>query len=221
MILLVLRILLTGGFLYFLTLATTDASANLDQDVVNAGRFALAIVIGFAAALTWAPLLGESIAGPVTGLMTDGSVSEDNSWWIRLAKRWEARGWRRGTRWVCFLEGVRQPNLPAAFILGMHNSRPGSWLERAFAREVWRFNNIANCLEAHAILTLRHDEEPSLHPVPEVNLALWANLREPAGEPQIIPVPPAPPPPPLRRNSQIQLFFGAEASANELAEEKG
>jgi hypothetical protein len=221
MILLLLRILLTGAFLYLLGLAARDSSANLDQDVLNAGRFALAIAIGFAAALTWAPLLGESIAGPVTGLMTDGSVSDDNSWLIRLARQWEARGRRRGTVFLCFLEGVRRPNLPAAFVLGMHNALPGSWLEKMFALEVWRFNNIANSLKAHEILTLRHDHELSLHPVPEVNLALWANLREPAPEPENIPVPPAGPPPPLQRNSRIHLFAGADTPPPEVVEDKG
>ncbi len=215
MILLTLRIVLTGAFLVLLRQAADESSANLEQDVVNAGRFALAIVTGFAAALTWAPLLGESIAGPVTGLMTDGSVSEDNPWAVRLAKKWAARGWRKRASCLCFLEGVRRPNLPAAFVIGMHQARPGSWLERAFAREVWRFNSVANAMEAHAILTLRHDEPPPPHPSPEINLALLANLREPPPEAEIMPVPPAPPPPPLRRNPQIRLFAGAEAQRDE------
>jgi len=211
MILLLLRIFLTGAFFYFLRLAASEASTNLEQDVVNAGRFALAISLGFAAAVTWAPVFGQTIAGPVTGLMTDGSVSEDNSWFIRLAKRCEARGRRGLTAFLCFIEGVRRPNLPAAFVLGLHNARPGSWLEKVFAREVWQFNSVINALEAHKILALRHDERPQLHPVPEVNLALLANLREPHPEPEILPVPVAPPRPQLQRNHRIRLFAGADS----------
>lgn len=210
MILLALRIFLTGAFLYYLRLAASEAEADLNQDVVNAGRFAMAIITGFAAALTWAPVFGESVAGPVTGLMTDGAVSEDNSWWVRLAKRFEARGWRRRATLICFLEGVRRPNLPAAFVIGMHNARPGSWVERAFAREVWQFNSVANAIVAHAILTLRHDEMPQAHPSPEVNLALMANLREPAPEPEIVALPPAPPAPVLQRNPRIRIFAAAD-----------
>ena len=86
-----LRIFFTGAFVWLLWSASTEASANLEADVANAGRFALAIVVGFVAALTWAPLIGESIAGPVTGLMTDGSVSNDNPRLVRWAKRSEAR----------------------------------------------------------------------------------------------------------------------------------
>jgi hypothetical protein len=210
MLLLFLRILLTGGFVYCLWSASHEASANLNQDVVNAGRFALAIIIGFGAAFTWAPLLGETIAGPVTGLMTDGSVSEHNSWLVRAIRRCEARGWRRLTVCLCFIEGVRRPRLPAAFVIGMHNARPGSWIEKAFAREVWRFSNLTNCIRAHDVLALRHDARPDVHPVPEVSLALLAHLREPRADAEIIPVPPAPAPPPLHRRSSIRLFAGAD-----------
>jgi hypothetical protein len=212
MILLILRVVLTGAFFYFLRLAASESSANLEQDVVNAGRFALAISFGIAAGLTWAPVFGETIAGPVTGLMTDGSVSEDNSWVIRLAKRFEAQGRHGWTVLLCFLEGVRRPNLPAAFVLGMHNARPGSWFEKVFAREVWKFNSVVNALEAHEVLALRHDERPSMHPVPEVNLALLASLREPPPEPQIVPLPPSEPRPTLKRNHRIRLFAGAESN---------
>lgn len=215
MVLLILRIVLTGAFFYFLKLAASESSANLEQDVVNAGRFALAISFGFAAALTWAPVFGESIAGPVTGLMTDGSVSEDNSWVIRRAKRFAAQGRRGWVVLLCFLEGVRRPNLPASFVLGMHNARPGSWFEKVFAREVWKFNSVVNALEAHEVLALRHDERPSMHPVPEVNLSLLASLREPPPEPQIVPVPPSAPRPALKRNHRIRLFAGAEARSED------
>lgn len=210
MILVVLRVVLTAAFVLLLHLASVEASANLNNDVTNAGWFALAVVVGFAASLTWAPLLGEVVAGPVTGLMKDGSPSDGNSWLIGFIRRCEARGWRRLTVGLAFTEGVLRPNLPAAFIIGMHNARPCSWLERVFAQEVWTFNHVGNCVRAHDVLALRHDRRPAVHPVPEVNLALMAHLRVPPRAAEILPVPPAPPMPPLKRRRSIRLFPKAD-----------
>jgi hypothetical protein len=209
MLLLLLRVLLSGAFVWLLWSASTEASANLSADVVNAGRFALAIVVGFGAALTWAPVLGEEIAGPVTGLMGDGNVAQINFRLVRWAKHCQTRGWRRLALLLAFVEGVRRPNLPAAFVIGLRCARPGSWLELAFAREVWRFNNVANCVRAFDILVLHHDRRPRAHPVPEVNLALLAHTRPVPPPAEVLPVPSAPPPPPLERNERIRLFAGA------------
>lgn len=210
MVLFLLRVVLTSAFVLLLHRASEESSANLNNDITNAGWFALAVVSGFAASLTWAPLLGEMVAGPITGLMKDGAPSEDNSWLISLTRRCEARGWRRLTVMLAFVEGVLRPNLPAAFVIGMSNARPCSWTERAFAGAVWSFNHVGNCVRAHDILALRHDRRPRAHPVPEVNLALLAHLRVPPPEPEVVSLPPAPPPPPLRRRNSIRLFSGAE-----------
>lgn len=148
MILLLLRIVLSGAFVWLLREASTEASANLDADVVNAGRFALAIFVGVGAALTWAPVLGEQIAGPMTGLTTEGTVTDRNLRLVRLAKRCQTRGWRRLAMLLAFVEGIRRPKLPSAFVIGMNCAGPGTWLELAFAREVWRFNNVANRVRA-------------------------------------------------------------------------
>jgi hypothetical protein len=212
-----LRIIFTGAFVWLLWSAANEASANLDADVANAGRFALAIVVGFVAALTWAPLVGDTVAGPATGLMTDGSVSDDNPRLVRWAKRSEARGRRGLAVLLAFLEGVRRPRLPAAFVIGMNNARPGSWLEYVFAREVWRFNSVVNCLRAYDIMVLHHDRRPPMHSVPEVNLALMANLRQPPAEAEILPLPAAPPPPPLQRNQRIKLFADEPPDATDPA----
>lgn len=207
--LVLLRVILTLLFIGLLGQSARESTGNLDDDVTNAGWFALCIVVGMAASLTWAPVLGRAIAGPMTGIMTDGSVSEDRTRLIRFARRCEARGWRRLAVAAAFAEGVRHPNLPAAFVVGMNNARPGSWLEKAFAREVWRFNNITNCVRAHAILLERHHLDPGPHEQAEVNLALTAHLREPAPTPDPLPVPTAAPAPPPRRNPRIRLFQGA------------
>lgn len=207
--LLILRILFTGLFVGMLAHAAAAAHANQANDLGNAGNFAAAVILGIAASATWAPVLGEAVAGPMTGTLTGGSVSQDTTRLIRWTRRLEVRGWRRTVVFLAFVEGVRHPLLPAAFVIGMNNSRPGTWLERVFSLEVYRFNNVANCVRAHDILKLRHDVDPGLHREAEVNLSIRAHLREPRPEPAILPVPEAPPPPPLQRNSRIRLFATA------------
>lgn len=207
---LVLRILLTGAFIVLLKSAATESSANLDADVINAGRFALAIVVGFVASATWAPLFGTFVSGPVTGMLTDGTVSDENPRLVRWARDMALRGHRRVAVVLAFVEGVRHPHMPAAFVIGMDHSPSGSWLQNCFAREVWRFNNVVNCLRAYYIMKSYTHREPPWHGVPEINLALIANLRPPQEPAEILPVPPAPPPPPLKRNERIKLFKGAD-----------
>lgn len=207
------RVFFTCLFLWLLARAGREASANLNDDVNNAGLFALAVVVGIAAGATWAPVLGRAVAGPMTGLMTDGTVSEDRTWLIRFARRCEARGSCRMAVLAAFAEGVRHPNLPAAFVVGMNNARPGSWLERAFAREVWKFNHVANCVKAHEILRTRHNEDPGTHEQAEVNLSLMSHLKEPLPELEPLAVPAAPPAPLPKRNARIRLFgSGADKS---------
>ena len=213
--LLLFRFLFTGLFVGLLAHAAYAAHTNSANDVGNAGNFALAVILGIAASATWAPVLGEVVAGPMTGTLTDGSVSQDTTLLIRWTRRLEMKGWRRIVVFLAFVEGVRHPRLPAAFVIGMNQSRPGSWLERVFSREVYRFNNVANCVRAHDILKLRHDVDPGPHREVEVNLALRAHVREPRPEPSILPVPEAPPPPPLQRNSRIRLFAAAFAGTTE------
>lgn len=204
------RIFFTLLFLGLLGMTARKSSANLNDDVTNAGYFALCIIVGLAASMTWAPVLGRLVAGPLTGTMTDGSVSEDRTWLIRFARRSEARGRRRTALAAAFFEAVRFPDLPAAYVIGLNNAAPGSFLERVFAREVWKFNNIVNCIRAHQVLRLRHNVDPGAHEVPEVNLALLAHVREPSPDPGTLPIPEAPPQPLPGRNARIRLFDGAD-----------
>jgi len=123
--------------------------------------------------------------------------------------RWvEARGWRRLTVCLCFLEGVHHPDQPAAFLMGLHNARPGSWLERVFAWEVFRFDNAQHCLEALRVLR-RHGVNPRLHRNPEIARALLALDREIRPESGMLPLPSAENPASLKRNPGIRLFGGA------------
>jgi hypothetical protein len=115
---------------------------------------------------------------------------------------------------LCFLEGVRHPRLPAQFVIGMNHARPGSWLEKVFAREVYKFSNVANAAKAREILRVRHNADPGPHARIEVNLALLADERVPRPEVGVVTVPAAPPPPPLTRNESIRLFSKPEPKAS-------
>jgi hypothetical protein len=63
---------------------------------------------------------------------------------------------------------VRHPWRPAPFVIGMKNARPGSWLEHVYAREVYRFTNVDNCVRAYQVLR-RHGRTPGPHARDEVN----------------------------------------------------
>jgi hypothetical protein len=79
-------------------------------------------------------------------------------------------------------------------------------LEKCFAREVFKFNNIQNCLHAYRILTERHGITPPLHSAAEVNLAILNLTRERPLEPAPykLDVPAEKPKP--ARNQRIKLF---------------
>ena len=204
------RVFLTGGFLWLLGELGRAGPASVDTDITQAGYFAAAVVVGLAAACTWAPLIGRAVADPITGMMTDGSVYSTkggaNRWILWAVERRH----RRLALTLCFLQGVRTPHQPAPMVIGMEQARAGSWLEKIFAREVWRFSNVHHCLRAYDFLRYRHQEEPGSHPHSEINLALMARLREPRPALEPLAVPPAPPPPPLVRRPSIRLFRGAE-----------
>ena len=55
--LVILRIILTTAFVLLLRDASEESSANLNNDVLNAGRFALAVVAGFAGLQVFAAIL--------------------------------------------------------------------------------------------------------------------------------------------------------------------
>jgi hypothetical protein len=80
-----------------------------------------------------------------------------------------------------------------------------------FAKEVFRFNNVANCVRAHDILKLRHDIDPGPHLQPEVNLQIMAHVRETRPEMPLIKLGVSAPRPALVRNQRIKLFATVEA----------
>src|SRR5262245_24059034 len=119
-----LRVILTGVFLWFIWRAREGARENLADDLGNAWNFALVVISGMAASVTWAPWLGARVADPVSGMLTDGSVLDESNRVLRLIHWCERRRWKRLTVVLCFVEGIRHPKLPAQFVIGMNHARP-------------------------------------------------------------------------------------------------
>jgi hypothetical protein len=207
------RLLFTAGLIYGVYEASQNAHrAPETGDLANAFWVAWCVIMGLFAAIAWAPLIGSKVVEPLTGMMTDGHYIERKNWLMRLVRWLEGRRRRRLVRWLCFLEGVRHPWLPDQFITGLNHARPGSWLERVFAREVYRFNNIKNCLQAYEVLR-RHGVTPPAHANAEVNVVLMSLDRavKPASRPMPVP---AAAEPPLKRNPRIRLFASPPEAAD-------
>ncbi len=206
MILLVLRLLFGAGLAYgFVKVLQNEQTAPQTGDLTNAFYLALCVILAVANAVVWAPVLGEAISEPLTGVMTKSTYVDRKNHLLCFIHWLENRGLRRWTLFFCFLEGIRCPDRPAAFVIGLHNARPGSWLEKTYALQLFRFDNAQNCMQAYEALR-RHRIDPRPHHNPEVNMFLLTLDREVRAAPEPICVPPAPPAPPPKRNRRIQLF---------------
>lgn len=199
-----LRTVLTVALVYGLLQAAKNASENPQSgDLTNAFWLAYCVVVGIFAAITWAPVLGSRIADPLTGILTDSTYVERPNGLMRLIRWLESRSSRFLVRWLCVVEGIRHPWLPAQFITGLNHARPGSWLELAFAREVYRFNNVQHCMQAFRVLR-RRGKKPHPHPNTEINLVLMSLEKAAKPDTPVLPVP-ASSAPPLKRNLRIKL----------------
>ena len=204
--LVILRIFFTGLFLYCVVQARDNAQNNLVAgDLENAFWVGSGVIVAIACAIVWAPYLGGKVADPLTGGMVNSTLRERKNLLLLLI-RWLDKKEKNPAfiRWLCFLEGVRAPWLPTAFNLGLKYAKPGSWLEKVYAHELFKFNNAENCMRAFAALQ-RHGIDPRPHQNPDVNAVLLSLERGPAPEPDILPVPPAPPPAPVKRNDRIRI----------------
>jgi hypothetical protein len=212
--LIILRIVFALGLVYFIGKVQENARLNPENvDLINAGYLAVCVFMAILNAIVWAPFLGGKISDPITDALTTGTAIDQRNQVLRLIYWLQQRGHRRLTLCFCFLEGIRRPSFPGAFVIGFKNTRRGSWLEKIFAREVFRFSNTQNCLLAYEALK-RHGVQPGPHPSPEVNLLLLALYKPAKPEPEIVNVPSAPQKMPLRRNPRIRLFEAAEPTPN-------
>jgi hypothetical protein len=202
----ILRILFTGAFIYCVIQARDNARTNLASGDMDAAFWVGAgVIVAILCAVVWAPLLGEKVADPISGGLVNSDPIDRRNRLMRLIRWLEAKEKAPGLiRWLCFVEGVRRPWLPTAFKIGLGHSKPGSWLEKVYARELFRFNNVENCLTAFSVLQQR-GIDPRPHPNPDVNAVLMAAERGAAPEPNAVFMAPAPPPVTLKRNERIRI----------------
>ena len=209
--LVILRIVFGLCMIYVVRQAWDNGRGNLEAgDLMNAYWTAIGVITAIANAVVWAPYIGDKIAGPITGTITKSTYVERHNYLLRLIYWTQDRGFRRLTAWLCFLEGIHHPIRPTAFVIGMQNARPGSWLEKVYAKEVFKFDNAQHCIQASQVLE-RHGLDPGRHHNVEVNLVLLSLEHEVKPEPARVRAAPAPPPPALKRNKQIRLFEKREA----------
>jgi hypothetical protein len=214
--LVILRIIFTSALVYTFNQAWKAGGVDRPYDDMTGSVFLIvAVFLGIACACVWAPYFGAKVADPLTGGLVQSPHMERSRLVLKLIRWAESRKLRRLALLLCFIEGVRYPWLPSAFLMGLKNARAGSWLEKIFAREVYRFNNIQNCLLASQILE-RHGVQVRSHEHTEVNLALNALDRDPRPEAPILAIPPADPPPAPKRNFRIELgVSGKDSNPND------
>ncbi|MBI4658147.1 MAG: hypothetical protein HY735_04725 [Verrucomicrobia bacterium] len=204
--LVILRVVFGGALFYGIVVTRRYAAAHPESgDVMGAFHLAVCVLLAIVNALVWAPYFGAKISEPITGTITKSTYVERRNYLLRLIYWVRDRGWRRCAALLCFLEGIHHPDQPTAFVIGLKSARPGSWLEKVYAREVFKFDNAQNCLQAFAVLR-KHGVDPRPHHNPEVNLLLMTLERTVQPEPVKVAVPPAPEPPEVQRNPRIRLF---------------
>ena len=204
--LIILRILFTGAFIYCVLQARDNGRNNLVAgDLENAYWLAACVMLAILCAMVWAPFFGEKVADPISGGLVNSDPIDRKNRLLQIIRWLESNERAPGLiRYLCFVEGVRRPWMPTAFNIGLSHSKPGSWFEKIYARELFRFNNVENCMRAFAALQ-RHGIDPRPHPNPDVNTVLMANERGAAPEPNAVQMAPAPPAPTLKRNERIRI----------------
>jgi len=205
MILTLVRIPLTVLFAYTLCKATMRYPEINGGDMIFLLGYALAGSVFVA--ILWAPVIGQKLSDPLTSTLNSETSLPPNTNDLVQTIRWlQSRGWHRPALFLVFVEGIRHPTLPQPALLGLRSAKPGSFLEKCFAKEVFRYSNIQNCLCAYKILRERHGITPPLHAQPEVNLAISNLSRERPPEPAKYQLTSAPAKPPAERNPRIKLF---------------
>ena len=205
MIRLLARLLLTVGFAgsFYRTAVRSSVESGGDMVIL----LAYGLCGAMALALLWAPVIGDKLSDPLTSVLTqETSLPQPANTLLQWIGWLQRRGWHRAALACVFIEGLRHPDLPQAAWLGLHSARPGSYLEKCFAREVYGFNNIQHCLAAYRILRDRHGVAPPWHRHPEVNLAVAGLNRVSPPEPARVRVVPFPLPALPARDPRIKLF---------------
>ncbi len=202
---LLVRILVAGLFIYTYYRGFFDSGP---LDGVDVFLLMATLLLGaIAVSISWAPAIGSAISEPVTSALTGGfSIAPADNRMVRLIYRLEHQKARRRALALSFLEGMRHPDQPYPALLALRNTLPGSLLEKLLAREVYQYNNVANCMKARKILIERHQEIPPMHPVPEVAQAIQMSTREVAPPATILAMVRRPQLDKPARNPNIRLF---------------
>jgi hypothetical protein len=205
MLILLLRVPLTLLYAYYFYRGSETYGQLSTGGVVAFLGYALFGAI--ALAVLWAPVIGQKLSDPLTSSLTqETSLPPETNLLVRRIHRLQRRGHHRLALFLVFAEGIRHPDLPLPPLLGLRSARPGSFLEKCFAKEVFRYNNIQNCLQAYTILKSRHGFTPPLHQHPEVNLAILNLTRERPPEPAKLHLKPGASLPRAKRDPRIRLF---------------
>src|SRR5215467_3351332 len=179
MMLVFIRIPVTILLVYLFSKALVRYSELTGGDIIMLLAYGLFGAIFLA--IVWAPVIGEKLSDPLTSTITrETSLPPQTNSVVQAISYLQRRGCHRLALLLVFIEGIRHPKLPQAALLGLRSARPGSFLEKCFAKEVYRFNNIQNCLYAYKILKERHGVTLPAHRQPEVNLALLNLNRKPS-----------------------------------------
>lgn len=204
-----LRILFTVWWGTLLVSLGISAQLGLERDVEIVGQLAMLVLIGIPTGIVWTPWLADRLCGPMMGVLTD-STFYDSKRTLRKFMLWaHYKGHRRSALFVAILEGLFHPYEAEAFIIGLQNTRPGSWLEKNFASEVFRFNNVQNAVKAAEILR-SHGIPPREHRTNEISIILKHLRRFRKPDPALLKVPKLPPVQKMPRNGRIKLFAGAD-----------
>src|SRR4051812_17299274 len=86
--LILLRIIFTGAFIYCIAQARQNARTNLEAgDLTQAGWLAVGVIAAIAAAVAWAPYFGAKVADPLTGGMVNSPSVERRNFIMELVRR--------------------------------------------------------------------------------------------------------------------------------------
>lgn len=200
--------LLRFGFLSGLIYCLVKGAGVADTSgggVEGLSYMAMALILGVATAVVWAPYFGERIAAPLTSALTNTEVTEMENETLKGIQSLSIHGWRRLAAWLCLVQCIRHPKLSAPAWMGLENSPEGSWLQKEFAWRVYGFTHPHRCVEAWKVL-LRHGIKPPPHHEPTIVMFLKAHEPKPEKEQVPVELEAAPPSEALPRDARIQLF---------------
>jgi hypothetical protein len=186
-----MRMLFTVGW-WFCMFKAGDVARSAGNDNLCLLYFIWALILSLPTSALWAPLIASMLCGSLAGIMGDDASIEPNYGLMSLIEWARERNCRSLVVLLCVIKAFLEPDLPSAFLLGMEYTKRGSWLERFFAEQIFRFDNTQNCVKAAEVLK-RHGVNPGRHPNPEVNLLLSSASRKTAMPSASPPSPVVPP----------------------------